>query len=146
MASDTYLLYLHKNYTPADRYFGTYPVPTLENTRSANPIELENPATPGLGSIKSQSWLKWSVAKRSRNPRHFANQTGPRIGNRPDTGHGFLDPWVFFKCKLSHASRRRIFYNIYGFDYLISDYYLFFFFYQGSANLCKDIRFWYLCA
>lgn len=97
-----------------------------ENTRSANPIELENPATPGLGSIKSQSWPKWSVAKRSRNRRGLTNRTRPRLSNRPDTGHGCRSVWVFFQCKLSHASRRRIFYNTYDFDYLISSFLSFF--------------------
>lgn len=95
MASDTYLQPPGK-ITPRLTGISVHTWYQLwENTRSANPIELENQATPGLGSIKSQSWLKWSVAKRSRNRRRLANQTGPRFSNRPDTGHGCRDFWVF---------------------------------------------------
>ena len=146
MASDTYPQ-RGKNYTPVDRYLGTYTVPTLGKYKIRKPHRTGEPSHAGTGIDQVTVLAKVERGKTFSKPPSTHQSDGAKILEPPRHR-----PWVswflgFFRCKRSHASRRTIFYNNYDFDYLILNFEFFiFFFYQRSANLCKDIRFGYLCA
>ena len=105
-----------------DRYFGIYMVPTLGKYKIRKPHRTGEPSHAGTGIDQVTVLAKVERGKTFSKPPSTHQSHGAKILEPPRHR-----PWVswflgFFQCKLSHASRRRIFYNNYGFDYLISNF------------------------